>query len=98
MNKVRTHSFNSVRYRIGVDDPYDGWCDPPRKPQKNEFPAIRLPNGLPCGDEPGAKIGLINLLHEIGHARNYKRTEKVIDQEAIETGTLLWRLGYRRRK
>lgn len=98
MGVVRTHKLNNVKYYIGVDDPYVGWCDKPKEPDKNEYPAIRLPNGLPKGEEKGAKTGLITLLHECLHAENWDKKENVIDRTAVDIGRLLWRLGYRRKK
>lgn len=96
MKKVRTHSFNGVRYKIGVDDPYDAWCDPPRKPQKREFPAIRLCDGLPFGNNRRAKNGLIALIHECLHASDYNTHENTVERVSMDIGRLLWRLGYRR--
>ena len=95
--RVRTHTFNKVRYKIGVDEPYVGWCDKPKSPQKNEYPAIRLPSGLPKGEKKGAKLGLISLIHECIHAERWTLPEKRVDQIATEIGSLLWRLGYRRK-
>lgn len=97
MRKVRTHKFNGVRYYISVDEPYVGWCDKPRKPDQKEYPAIRLPNGLPCEDEKNAKTGLITVIHECLHAENWEPSEKVVDRCSVEIGNLLWRLGYRRK-
>jgi len=95
-NRIRTHSFNGVIYRVGVDDPYYAWCDRPGEPQKSEFPAIRLVDGLPCGNKRGAKTGLISLVHEALHASNYHTHENTVDQVSKDIGRLLWRLGYRR--
>ena len=96
MRKVKTHKFNGTKYYIGVDEPYVGWCDKPKKPDISEYPAIRLPSGLPCGNKRGAKIGLITLLHECLHAENWDKSERNIDKVSTEIGTLLWRLNYRR--
>jgi hypothetical protein len=96
MRKVKTHRFNGIKYHIGVDEPYIGWCDRPKSPDKAEYPAIRLPNGLPCSDEKGAKLGLLTLLHECFHAENWDLPEKRVDRIAQDVGSLLWRLGYRR--
>lgn len=98
MKKVRTHRFNGVKYYIGVDEPYIGWCDRPKRPDKKEYPAIRLPNGLPKGEKKGAKQGLQTLVHECLHAENWSVSEKIVDRCAVEIGSLLWRLGYRRKK
>lgn len=98
MRRVRTHKFNGVKYHIEVDEHYIGWCDRPRKPDPKEYPAIRLPNGLPYGDEKGAREALITLLHECRHAQNWDETESTVDRVANEEGSLLWRLGYRRVK
>ena len=98
MRKVRTHKFNGVRYFIGVDEPYVGWCDRPKTPDKNEYPAIRLPNGLSFGSTKKAKADLVILLHECLHAENWDKSENEVDRVAIDIGKLLWRLGYRRLK
>jgi len=90
---VRTHKFNKVKYRIDLDS-YDGWCDDPRtEGVSGEYPAIRLPEGL-----PNTKKALINLLHECLHAEKYSTSEKVIERVSNEIGSLLWRLEYRRGK
>lgn len=96
MKRVHTHSFRGVRYQIRVDDPIDGWCDPPKKPQKNEFPSIWLPDGLPFGNKRRAKNGLISLIHECLHASNYNTNENTVEQISKDIGRLLWRLGFRR--
>jgi len=81
--KVKTHIFNGVRFHIDVDMAYVGWCDNPHKEDNgNEYPAIRMPNGLPYGNEPGAKTALKILLHECGHAENYKTSEAITDRVA----------------
>lgn len=98
MRKVKTHRFNGVKYFIGVDEPYVGWCDKPKTPDETEYPAIRLPNGLAFGNTKKAKEDLIILLHEMLHASNWEKTEKQVDKVAMDVGTLLWRLGYRRKK
>lgn len=97
MANVRTHRFKGVKYYIELDK-IDGWCDKPKKPQKSEYPAIRLPDGLPRESSKGAKLGLITLLHECIHAEHWALTETRTDQIATDIGTLLWRLGYRRKK
>ena len=95
---VRTHRFNGVKYFIGVDDPYIGWCDKPKTPDKTEYPAIRLPNGLSFGNTKKAKEDLTILLHECLHAENWNKSESVVDRTAVDIGNLLWRMGYRREK
>ena len=98
MRAVKTHRFNGVRYYIGVDEPYVGWCDRPKRPDGREYPAIRLPRGLPYGNERGAKEGLLALIHECCHAENWDLSEARVDKIACDIGGLLWRLGYRRVK
>lgn len=95
MKKVKTHRFNGVRYHIGIDEPYIGWCDRPRKPDAAEYPAIRLPNGLAKGNARCARQGLISLIHECLHAENWDKSERIVDRCSCEIGSLLWRLGYR---
>jgi len=95
---VKTHSFNGTSYKIGVDEPYYGWCDFPGIPLKGEYPAIRITDGLPYGNQKRAKLGLISLLHECLHAENYHTRENTVERISVEIGNLLWRLGYRRIK
>ena len=97
MRQVRTHRFNGVKYFVDIEA-INGWCDKPDKPAKNEYPSIRIPNGLPYGDSKEAKEGLIALIHEVGHAQKWGTPENVVDRRANELGNLLWRLGYRRKK
>lgn len=98
MKKVKTHIFNKVKFFIGVDEPYVGWCDKPKVPDKDEYPAIRLPNGLAFGNTKKAKEDLVILLHECLHAENWNKSENEVDRVAVDIGGLLWRLGYRRKK
>lgn len=94
---VRTHRFAGKKFHIGVDDPYIGWCDRPGRPDPAEYPAIRLPDGLPCGNNRKAREGLITLIHEMIHAEDWDLTEAIVDRIAVDMGSLLWRLGFRRR-
>lgn len=98
-NKVKTHVFNGVKFHIDVDCPYWGWCDNPDKENnEDEYPGIRMTDGLPFGNEKNAKRGLIVLLHECLHAEQWELTEDEVDRISTEIGTLFWRLGYRRHK
>jgi len=94
---VRTHRFAGKKFHIDVDTPYVGWCDKPGRPDLTEYPAIRLPNGLPCGEKRGARQGLITLVHEMLHAEDWDLIEATVDRIAVDMGGLLWRLGFRRR-
>lgn len=95
---VRTHKFNGVKYYIGVDEPYVGWCDRPNTPDPKEYPAIRLPNGLAYGNSRKAKEDLWVLIHECLHAEDWDKSEERVDQVAGDIAKLLWRLGYRRKR
>ena len=95
---VRTHRFNGSKFHITVDEPYIGFCDKPGRPDPTEYPGIRLPNGLPCGNSRKAREGLITLIHEMIHAEDWGVSEDFADQIAVDMGSLLWRLGYRRGK
>ena len=98
MKKVKTHTFNKIRYHIGVDEPYVGWADNPNRVHNHsEYPAIRLPDGLPCNNRRGAKLGLVTLIHECLHVENWSKQEKTVERVSAEIGNLLWRLGYRRK-
>ena len=92
---VRTHRFNGVKYHIGLDEPYVGWCDKPGTPDPKEYPAIRMPEGLARGDSRKAKEDLIILIHECLHASDWSLPEDVVDRIATDIGSLQWRLGYR---
>jgi len=98
MKKVRTHRFNGVKYHVDLDEPYIGWCDRPGKPDRREYPAIRMPDGLASGSSRKAKEDLNILIHECLHAANWNASENKVDQTACDIGGLLWRLGYRRKK
>jgi len=87
-----------VKYYVAIDEPYIGWCDRPGTPDPAEYPAIRLPNGLPCGNSKEAKEGLWVLIHECLHAENWAKSEEEVDQVAGDIAKLLWRLGFRRRR
>jgi len=93
---VRTHRFRGVKYYIGVDEPYMGWCDKPGTLDPSEYPAIRMPNGLAYGGSKKAKLDLDTLIHECSHACNWKLTESDVSTIAGDISGLLWRLGYRR--
>ncbi len=88
---VKFHSLGGVKYRIDVDEPFYGICE-----YGGDGPAIRLPQGLPCGGGKAAKQGLWNLLHECLHAENKHLSEDRVDSMAKDIHNLLWRLGYRR--
>ena len=97
-NKVRTHVFNGVKYYIGVDEPYWGWCDNPNPTKNEEYPGIRLTEGLAFGSGRIAKRDLIVLIHECLHASNWSKSEDEVDRTSIDIGTLLYRLGFRRQE
>ena len=97
-NTVKTHQFNGKKFYINVDEPYIGWCDKPGRPDSTEYPAIRLPEGLPFKEDRRAKQGLTTLIHEMIHAEDWDLSENRVDQIAVDMGGLLWRLGYRREK
>lgn len=96
MRSVKTHKFNGIKYFIGIDEPYIGWCDRPGTPDPKEYPAIRMPEGLEFGSSRKAHEGLIVLLHECLHAEDWSKSEEWVDLVATDIGNLLWRLGYRR--
>jgi hypothetical protein len=87
MRKVRTHTFNGVKYEIDVYQPFDGLCESPTS--DNNRPDIRISIDI------RTRLGLISLLHECLHAENYAKGEGVVDRVSSEIGDLLWRLGFR---
>ena len=96
MRLVKTHTFNGVKYYIDVEADYDGYCENPDTSKDKEHPAIRIVNGLPCGNDKGAKSGLRFIAHEALHASKYSTHEDVVIRASTELSNLLWRLGYRR--
>ena len=99
MRKVRTHRFNGVQYEIDVE----GFKGETTKVLGLPCIAIARPEvtmteSLPYGNDKHAQLMLITLLHEILHASNWNKSEKVVDRTAVDMGKLLWRLGYRRVK
>jgi len=86
--KVKTHTFNGIKYDIDVSKPIDGYCDSPRGGK----PSIRIVSNL------NTKKGLITILHEALHAEGWAVSESVVDRVSTEIGNLLWRFGYRRQK
>ena len=87
MKPVKTHTFNKVRYDIDICGPIDGSCDY----RIGNRPSIRITT------EPYTKQELIAILHECGHAEDWSKAEDIIDRIAMEVGTFLWRLGFRRK-
>lgn len=84
MRKVRTATFNGIKYEIvigkvdGAADKYGGYS--------------LLVNG-----NLDTQKDLITLIHEAMHAGNWDKHEETIDRSSKEIGRLLWRLGYRRK-
>ena len=89
MRRVRTHTFNGVKYNIDVYEPFDEVCESPRE-KKDQRPHIRVALDI------NTKAGMIALFHGCFHAENWAKSEEVVDRCAVEIGTLFWRLGYRR--
>lgn len=85
-SKVRTHSFNGNRYNI-VFDKFDGATDIDTSPRDMLIAA-----------HPNTRNELITIIHEAMHAGNWDKHEETIDRSSKEIGSLLWRLGYRRKK
>ena len=83
MNKVKTHTFNGIRYDIKIGE-FDGWADT----TDGYSIVINCP--------PHTQKELITLIHEAMHAGNWDKHEETIDRSSNEIGRLLWRLGYRR--
>jgi len=99
MKTVKTHRFNGVQYAIDVEG-FKGETTKvlglPRIAIAR--PTITMKESLPCGNDKYARLMLITLLHEMLHASNWNKFEKVVDRTAVDIGKLLWRLGYRREK
>ena len=100
MRKVRTHRFNGVKYEIDVEG-FKGQTaqkeqDLPRITIAR--PRVTMMGSLPYENDKYARLMLTVLLHECLHASKWNKSEKVVDRTSIDTGKLLWRLGYRRTK
>lgn len=99
MAKVKTHTFNGVRYKIDVSGNTAGSCDAPTKKRRaKDTPEICLTEGLPCGNSKKAKNGLKYLMHESIHAEDWDMPENKVERIAEDITRLLWRLDYRRIK
>lgn len=86
MNKVKTHRFNGIKYKILIGE-FDGFADD----RHNERTLV-----VSC--DPNTKNGLVTLIHEAMHCGNWDKHEETIDRTSKEIGSLLWRLNYRRKK
>lgn len=86
MRKVRTHIFNGKRCDV-ITDKVDGLA------HRSKDCDLLFVNA-----DLNTKKGLISLIHEAGHLGNWDKQEKVIDRFSEELGSLLWRLGYRRKE
>jgi len=84
--KVKTQTFNGIRYDIDICGPIAGSCDQPRGGR----PSLRIACDL------NTKKGLITVIHECIHASDWPMSEEKVDRLSNDAGTLLWRLGYRR--
>ena len=86
--KVKTHRFNGVKYKIEASGEIDGITYTGK--DDKAYPLI-----VACN--PKTKKGLITTIHEAMHATSWHSREEVIDRASTEIGTLLWRLGWRRK-
>ena len=84
--RVKTATFNKVKYDIDMCKPLDGTCDYPRGGK----PSIRIMT------QPKTFAELEALLHETLHAEDWSKSEEIVTRIAHEQARLLWRLGYRR--
>jgi hypothetical protein len=84
MRKVKTHSFNGIRYQVLIGH-FDGVADTDDK------------YSIVVNGELDTRKDLITLIHEAMHAGNWAKHEDTIDRSSTEIGKLLWRLGYRRK-
>ena len=89
MKKVKSHTFNGVKFDIHFLSDADGACGSPK--EKNSKPDIEIF----C--RPQTKKELRVIIHEVLHAENYNTNDGVIDRVSTELGSFLWRLGYRKK-
>ena len=86
MRKVKTHTFNGIRYDIYVvPEGVSGLCE--NKPDKT--------HGIWIFEDIRTKDGIITVIHESMHASQPKLSEETVDRMSTEIGRLLWRMGYR---
>lgn len=97
MRQVRTHRFNGKLWDIDIEGD-KGACQIglDRPVLRIARPVVTMKESLPYGDDKHARLMLTVLLHECLHASDWDKSEKVVDQTAVDVGRLLWRLGYRR--
>ncbi len=84
MRKVKTHTFNGLKYHIVIDD-LDGNCDTDNK------------YWLIAERDISKLVGLETLIHEALHACAWRVSEKNVTVTAKDIARFLWRLGYRRK-
>lgn len=85
MKKVKTASFNGVRYEIEITGPIDGLCTSPKTKEPHLFICTDLKT----------KTGLTTAIHESLHACSFLKSEVRVERTAKDIARLLWRLGYR---
>lgn len=85
MGKVRTHSFNGIKYEIEFTGKIDGLSETKE--------GLRY---MVIATEPYTQNELITIIHEGFHASRWNAHEETVDQVSSDIGRLLWRLGYRR--
>ena len=88
MRKVKTHRFNGKKYHILLGE-LDGFAD--YGPTTDYFHIV-----VSC--KPFTRKELRVLVHEAMHAGNWDKDEATIDRTSREISSLLWRLGFRRKK
>jgi len=85
--KVKSHTFNGRKYQIELEQSLDGVCDQYKCNERY----------ISVFAKHHSQNELITIIHECLHAENWTKKEEPIDRISTEIGSLLWRLGYRRK-
>ncbi len=76
-------TIDGTKFEIDLE-PAGGYCD---NPMLKGRPQILLPDGFKHD-----RITLVRLVHEMLHASNWSKSEKVITRTAKDIARVLWRL------
>jgi len=83
--KLLDKMWNFRYSRLRDSNENDGYCDPPKTPNKEIVVASQL----------RGKRRLEIILHECWHACDWSKDEEFIEESAHDMANVLWRLGYR---
>ena len=86
--EMKNHILNKVAYNVELLGPVFGFCKELR--QEKGYIGITA--------KPKTQRELLTIIHECLHAENWKMSEEEVDRISTEIGSLLWKLGFRRKR